>query len=171
MRYIQENDDEFVGGGLLIDRDQVLVVKAPHTLEDVIQAINTVDNYGTYISSMRGRKVTDKDLEAYFGPNSPRLRMSIEKETGKKFPVKTKQAIDDFIKQGVKTPDLLNYDIEDGQLIFKVERNPQRGKLRNIIKTVMDNAGISYKLKDIQDSKKKKLKKVVQEVISKKKLK
>lgn len=171
MRHIHENDDEFVGGGLLVDRDQVLVVKPPYTIDDVIKAINTVEYYGPYISSMRGRKVTDKDLEAHFGPSSPRLRMSIEKETGKKFPVKTKQAIDDFIKQGIKTPDLLNYDIEEGQLIFTVDRNPQRGKLRNIIKTVMDNAGIPYKLKDKQESKKRKLKKIVQEVIKTKKVK
>lgn len=171
MRYIQENEEEFVGGGLLMDRDQVLVPKAPHTIEDVIQAINTVDNYGPYISSMRGRKVTDKDLQAHFGPNSPRARAALEKETGVKFPVKTKQAIDDFIKQGIKTPDLLNYDVEDGELIFKVERNPQRGKLKNIIKTVMDNAGIAYRLKDRQESQKKRLKKIVQEVVTRKKLK
>ena len=165
MRHITENEDDFVSGGMLIDRDQVLVVKPPHTLEDVIQAIKTVDNYGTYVSSMRGRKVTDKDLEAYFGPSSPRAKAALEKEKGLKFPVKTKQAIDDFIKKGVQTPDLLNYDIEDGNLVFTVERNPQRGKLRNIISTVMNNAGISYKLKDKQDSKKRKLKKVVKEVL------
>jgi predicted secreted protein len=165
MRHITENEDDFVSGGMLIDRDQVLVVKPPHTLEDVIQAIKTVDNYGTYVSSMRGRKVTDKDLEAYFGPSSPRAKAALEKEKGIKFPVKTKQAIDDFIKKGVQTPDLLNYDIEDGNLVFTVERNPQRGKLRNIISTVMNNAGISYKLKDKQDSKKRKLKKVVKEVL------
>lgn len=167
MRFF-ENEEEFVAGGLLLDRDQVLVPKAPHTIEDAIKAIQNIDNYGQYVSSMRSRKVTDKDIQAYFGPNSPRAKAALEKETGKKFPVKTKQAIDDFIKQGVKTPDLLNYDVENGELIFKVERNPQRGKLRNVIKVVMDNAGISYKLKDRNEAEKKKLKKVVKEVMAKK---
>jgi hypothetical protein len=168
MRYIYENEEEFAAGGILMDRDQVLVPKAPHTVEDVIKAINTIDYYGPYISNMRSRKVSDKDLEAHFGPSSPRAKAALEKERGEKFPVKTKQAIDDFIKQGVKNPDLINYDLEDGELVFKVERNLQRGRLRSIIKTVMDNAGISYKLREKQEGEKKRLKKIVKEAIDKK---
>jgi hypothetical protein len=169
MRTILESDEEFVAGGLLEDHDQLLMVKAPHTTEDAIAAINDISNYGQYVSSMRSAKVTDKDLQAHFGPSSPRAKAALEKERGEKFPVKTKQAIDDFIKAGVKKPDLLNYELEDGNLLFTVDRNPQRGKLRNILKTVMDNAGISYKLKDKADPKKRKLKKVVKEVLNQKK--
>lgn len=173
MRTIFESDEEYVSSGILEDHDQLLIVKPPHTTEDAIAAIKDINNYGSYVSSIRGAKVTDKDLAAHFGPSSPRAKASIEKERGNPFPIKTKQAIDDFIKAGVKNPDLLNYEIEDGKLLFTVERNPQKGKLRNILKTVFDSAGISYKLKDKAETytKKRKLKKIVQEVLKSKKTK
>ena len=86
MRTILESDEEFVAGGLLEDHDQLLMVKAPHTTEDAIAAINDINNYGQYVSSMRSAKVTDKDLQAHFGPSSPRAKAALEKKRGEKFP-------------------------------------------------------------------------------------
>ena len=168
MGNIFENEEE--QANLLLDRDQVLTVKAPYTIEDAIRAFKTVDNYGIYISSMRGRKVSDKDLIDHFGPSSPRLKATLEKERGIPFPIKTKQAIDDFVKAGIKTPDLVNYEVEGDSLIFPVERNLQRGKLKNIIDTVLTTAGIPYKLRASTEGKKQKLKKIVKEVLIKKNL-
>jgi len=169
MKNIFENEEEQVG--LLLDRDQILTVKAPYTIQDAIKAFEDVNNYGIYISSMRGRKVTDKDMEAYFGPSSPRVKATLEKERGKPFPIKTKQAIDDFVKAGIKTPDIVNYEVEGDSLVFPVERNLQRGKLKNVIDTVMTTAGIPYQLRHSTEGKKQKLKKIVSEILSRKNIK
>lgn len=168
MRFFENEEEQ---AGFLLDRDQVLTIKAPHTIQDAIQAFKNIDNYGIYVSSMRGRKVTDKDMEAHFGPSSPRLKAALEKERGKPFPIKTKQAIDDFVKAGVKNPDIVNYDIEGDTLVFSVEKNLQRNKLKNVIDTVLTTAGIDYKLRPSTEGKKQKLKKIVSEVLIKKNLK
>lgn len=168
MRFFENEEEQ---AGFILDRDQVLTIKAPHTIEDAIKAFKDINNYGIYVSSMRGRKVTDKDLEAHFGPSSPRAKAALEKERGKPFPVKTKQAIDDLVKAGVKTPDIVNYDVEGDTLVFPVEKNLQRNKLKNVIDTVLTTAGIDYKLRPSTQGKKQKLKKIVSEVLIKKNLK
>jgi hypothetical protein len=168
MKFFENEEEQ---AGILLDRDQVLTVKAPHTIQDAIKAFKNVDNYGIYISNMRGRKVTDKDIQAHFGPSSPRLKATLEKERGRPFAIKTKQAIDDFVKAGVKNPDIVNYDIEGNTLVFTVENNPQRNKLKNVIDTVLTSAGIDYKLRPSTEGKKQKLKKIVSEVLNRKNLK
>ena len=60
---------------------------------------------------MRNKSSVEKAIQTYFGNMdadgkkiSPAKKMSIEKQRGEKFPIKTKQAIDDFVKSLTSTP-------------------------------------------------------------------
>lgn len=169
MYRIYENEEERGLTSMLLERDQILTVKSPHTIEDAIKAIADINNYGEYTSSIRSTKVTDRDLEAHFGPRSIRAKTSLERERGEPFPIKTPQAIQDFIKSKTTKPDLLYYIRKGDTLVFPVENNPNRGRVKNLIKTVMTNAGIKYELSNTAEAApKRKLKKVVQEILKKK---
>jgi hypothetical protein len=168
-RHLFENEEETGADYLLMDKEYVLT-PVDTTAEELIKAFDNKDNYGRYVSSMRSAKVTDKDLEDYFGPRSPRLKASKEAERGAPFPVKTPQAIQDFIKSKVGKPNLVHPELEGDVVVFPKAKNPTRGETKNIIQTVLDNAGIKYKIKQratIDEAKKAKLKAFLKEEILK----
>ena len=105
MKNIFENEEEQgPGSWIAADKDIVVIPLEPSTIKDAIAALENKDNYGIYLSNIRTGKVTPKDMEEFFGPTSPRAKQKIEKDTGVKFPVKTKAAIDDFIKNRAGKP-------------------------------------------------------------------
>ena len=121
------------------------------TTDDVIKALSNIDNYGKYISNLRNTTNNlQKDLDIHFGPNIPSKRKFIEKQTGVLFPIKTKQAIDDFVRSKTSKPNLLKYVVKDGNLIFPQQGNPTKEVTKNIIKTVLGNVGINYKVRDVE---------------------
>jgi hypothetical protein len=79
---------------------------------------------------------------------SPAKKASIEKQRGEKFPVKTKQAIDDLVKSLTSKPNLLNYTVKGNTLVFPKGKNPSKDVTKKIIKTVMDNADIAFSVKE-----------------------
>lgn len=147
MKFIKEEDEKQAGDWLLMDREYA-VTPIGATVEQAKEAFDDKNNYGRYLAGMRSAKVSDKDLEAHFGPRSPRLKASLEKERGEPFPVKTPQAIQDFIKSKVGKPNLVTPVIEGGELVFPKDKNPTRGETLSIIKTVLGNAGIKYKVRE-----------------------
>jgi hypothetical protein len=56
---------------------------------------------------------------------------------------KSKPAMDEFIKSVAKSIGILNYEESEGELVFPTKTNPKKDVTKKIIKTVMDNAGIS----------------------------
>jgi hypothetical protein len=125
------------------------------SIDDVVAAFKNIDNYGIYISNMRNKASVNKAIEMHFGNMdtdgkkiAPAKKSSIEKQRGEKFPIKTKDAIDNFVKSLTSRPTLLNYEVKEDMLIFPKEKNPTKDLTKKIIKTVMDTAGISYKLKE-----------------------
>lgn len=164
---LYENEDEDLY--LLMDRDLVLRVKSPRTIDDVIKALEDKNNYGRYISTMRSAKVTDKDVEAYFGPRSIRVREKNEAERYEKFikanpdstmtfqdwkkegpagtelgpyPIRTRDTYDAFVTQFITKPNLLVYYPTDNKdsLIFPKSQSKGRNEIKNIVATVLSNA-------------------------------
>ena len=168
MRFITEDDEESGLDYVLMDREYV-VEPLNATAEEVKAAFDNKDNYGRYISKMRGAKVTDKDLEDYFGPRSPRLKATKEKERGEPYPVRTAASIAAFIASRVSKPNLVTPEIEGDVVVFPKKKNPTRGEVLNIIQTVLDNAKIKYKVtqRNTLDEIKAKLKTLVKEEIQK----
>jgi hypothetical protein len=174
MRNIFESEQE------LSDQPKPSVVKAEYNIvitpkgpiDDVIKAFNNTDNYGIYISNIRNTSLNkaeiNKAIEDYFGPNIPTKRKSIEKQTGKPFPVKTKQAMDNFIKTFNSKPNLLRFTHKDNTLIFPQKTNPSKDLTKKIIKTVLDNAGVEYDVKEKETLNEVKLKQLIKEVLSEK---
>ena len=68
----EDDDQDFY---LLQDRDLVVTIKKPHTVEDADKALNNKDNYGRYTSTMRNSKVTPEDVDKHFGPEVRTLRI------------------------------------------------------------------------------------------------
>jgi hypothetical protein len=94
---------------------------------------------------MRNKSYVEKAIEDYFGPSIPVKRKALEKERGKPFPIKTKQAIDDLVKSVTSTPNLLKYEVKGKEIVFPKSNNPSKDLTKKIIKVVMDNAGIKFK--------------------------
>ena len=166
MKNIFENEEEQgPGSWIAADKDIVVIPQGNSTVEDAVKALEDKSNYGIYLSNIRTGKVTPKDMEEFFGPSSPRAKQKIEKDTGVSFPVKTKAAIDDFIKNRAGKPNLVFYDIVDDTLVFPNTKNTSKGRTQSIVATVMDNAGINYTIKQKESFKESQIKAIIREEI------
>jgi len=157
-----------VGGGGSQEKIVYDLVLSPlsGTIGDVIAALENINNYGSYVSNIRNTKAdVERAVEDYFGPNQRFAKAKLEKERGKPFPVKTKKAIDDFIKTLSAKPKLLRYEVVDDTLVFPAKFNPTKKVTEKIIATVMGNAGIKYNLDNKETL--SELKKLVKEEILK----
>ena len=115
--------------------------------DEIIKALEDINNYGAYVSNLRNTKSNvEKAVEDHFGPSQRFEKIKKEKERGKPFPVKTKQAIDNFIRTLTSKPNLLKWNVVKDTLVFPTKSNPTEKVTKNIIKTVMDKAGIDYDL-------------------------
>lgn len=170
---LKENDEEGKSSRLTVDHD--VTISTPDT-EKAIAALKNIDNYGIYVSNMRNKSNIEKAIQVYFGNMdasgkkiSPATKASIEKQRGEKFPVKTKQAIDDFVKSLTSTPTLLSYDTKGNKIIFPKDKNPSIETTKKIIKTVLDNANVDFKFiteKDsIKEAKERELRLLIREEI------
>lgn len=151
QRILKENDfgddDKSFSFTGKTDAD-LLLTPLDASVEEVKNALNNLDNYGIYKTQLRNTKIgLEKALEDHFGPSQPNIKARIEKKSGKKFPIKTKQAVEDFINNFTKSTNILSYEIEGDNFRFPKYSNPEKGHLKKIITTVMDNAGINFILK------------------------
>ena len=137
---LKESDDdekpepETTGGGgnrEKIDYDIFLTPKGK-SLDDVIKALKDIENYGTYVSNMRSKASVEDAIVKHFGPTVPVKKKQLEKEMGKPFPMKTKQAIDDLVKSLTSRPTLLSYHKEGDELVFPKQWGKKRGALELI---------------------------------------
>jgi len=166
MRNIFEDEEEQgPGSWIAADKDIVVIPQGSTTVQDLTKALEDKNNYGIYVSNIRSGKVTPKDMEEFFGPSSPRAKQAIEKQTGVKFPIKTKAAIDDFIKSRAGKPNLVFYDIVGDALVFPSSKNTGRGRIQSIVSTVMDNAGVNYTIKQKESFKESEIKAMIKEEI------
>jgi len=165
----EDDDQDFY---LLQDRDLIVTIKKPHTAEEASEALSKKDNYGRYTSTMRNSKVSDKDVEDYFGPRSTNvknLKLQARYEKFKEanpeskmeynewltkgpvgtdmgpYPVRTKDNYDAFINPSISKPNLLSWGIKDNTLVFPKEFNPGRNEIKSIVTTVLTNAGFGEK--------------------------
>ncbi len=122
------------------------------TAEATAAAFDDINNYGIYASNIRNtatnKAAINKAIEDYFGPTIPAKKKSIEKQRGVPFPPKTKQALDDFVKKFTSKPQLVKFTVGGNSLIFPQKDNPTKDLTKKIIKTVLDNAGIKYKISE-----------------------
>lgn len=167
--YEEEDSQDFY---LLQDRDLIVTIKKPHTVEEADEALKTKDNYGRYISTMRSSKVSDKDVDNYFGPRSPNVRNANQKKRFEKFkeanpesqmdynewltkgpvgtdmgpyPARTPDNYNAFINPSITKPNLLNWGIKGDTLVFPKDLNPGRNEIKSIVTTVLKNAGFGEK--------------------------
>ena len=142
-----EEDNNFSVGKATYN---LVVTPTNKSADDVIAALDNIDNYGIYASNIRNtatnKATINKALEDHFGPNIPAKKKQLEKQRGVPFPPKTKQAIDDFVKQFSSKPQLLTYNTRGNSLVFPQNQNPTKDLTKKIINTVLTNVNIDYKL-------------------------
>ena len=174
---IKENEDDDSSQSSRLPIDQDIVLTTDEDINKVVSAFENIDNYGTYVSSMRKNPKVEKMVGMHFGTmdsNGKTLahvsKVKLEKERGEKFPVKTQQAVEDVVRKAMKDllPSLVSYEIEGNSLIFPKNSNPNKEYTEKIIQTVMKNAGdIPYKIKlksSIKESKQfKQIRQIVKE--------
>ena len=83
------------------------------------------------------------------------------------FPVKTKAAIDDFIKSRAGKPNLVAYTVVGDSLVFPNSKNTSKGRTQSIVSTVMKNAGVRYTIKQKESFNEAKIKAIIREEILK----
>ena len=134
------------------NREQVNydIVVTPNdvSVEDTVKALETLDNYGMYVSNMRNKSSIQKAIDDHFGPVIPAKRKKMERDQGFSFPIKTKTSIDDFVKSHTSKPTLLKYKVKDDTIIFPKSGNPAKDLTKKIIDVVMKNAKIDYSVAD-----------------------
>lgn len=169
-KYKLIEQEEPIDGDISQDRASYDIVITPvnASINETIKALENVENYGPYTSNLRNVAVdVNKAVEDYFGPSQRFDKLKKEKERGKPFPVKTKQAVDDFIKSLKSKPNLLKWKIEGDSLIFPTKSNPSKKVTKNIILTIMTNAGIKYDLDEKESLMENKIRNIVKEQINK----
>lgn len=136
------------------------------SVDEVVKAFEKIDNYGPYVSNLRNTKAdVEKAVVNHFGPNQPFAKKKLEKERGKPFPLKTKQAVDAFIRSLTAKPSLLKWNVEGESLVFPAKRNPTKQVTKNIIDTVMKKANIDYSLEEKETMNEDKLRSIIKELI------
>lgn len=148
-RLVEQEEETPVGGGTTKDIVTYDLVLTPlsGTVADAIGALEKIENYGAYVSNLRNTKADiEKAVEDHFGPSQRFAKIKAEKERGKPFPMKTKAAIDAFIKTIAIKPKLLKWKVVGDTLVFPSAGNPTKKITEKIIDTVMSNAGIQYGL-------------------------
>ena len=134
------------------NREQVNydIVVTPNSVsvEDTVKALETLDNYGMYVSNMRNKSSIQKAIDDHFGPVIPAKRKKMERDQGFSFPVKTKTSIDDFVKSLTSKPTLLKYKVKDNTIVFPKSGNPAKDLTKKIIDVVMKSAKIDYSVTD-----------------------
>lgn len=152
---ITENQEDTSGnrGHSRSELDLLLTPKNGSTVEEIEQALNNRDFYGPYLINIRDKMSVNKAIEDHFGPTLPIKKRSLEKERGVPFPPKTKQAMDDFIKNlGGDKPGILTWEIKpNGTIIFPSKKNESQQKTSNVLKQVLGAAGIKYKLEHFEN--------------------
>jgi hypothetical protein len=151
---ILENDDESSNRGhSRSELDLLLTPLEGKTVDDVVAALENRDLYGEYLINTRNKGRVEDAITKHFGPNLPTLKRPLEKKQGFPFPPKTKQAMEDLIKSFESKPDLLTYEInrEKNTILFPTNKNNSQITTTNILKTVLGNAGIKYKLERFED--------------------
>lgn len=122
--------------------------------EDIIAALSDRNNYGEYLINTRNKKEVENAIIKHFGPNLPTLKKPLEKKQGFPFPPKTRQSMEDLIKSFEGKPNLLTYEpYGENQLLFPTDKNNSQVTTSNILKTVLGNAGIKYKLDKFENLK------------------
>lgn len=129
-----------------------------NTVENTVAAFEKINNYGAYVSNIRNTKADiEKAVIDHFGPSQPFAKKKAEKERGKPFPPKTKDAIDNFIKTLSTKPNILKWKVVGDTLVFPTSGNPTKKTTEKIIDTVMANARLDYDLENkesVSESKK-----------------
>lgn len=141
------------------------------SIEDTINAFEDSNNYGEYLSNARNKRSVEDAILQHFGPSLPVKKRALEKKLGKKFPIKTKQAMDDLIKSLESSIDIVSYEDKGNYILFPSDKNESKSYVKNVIKTVMGNAGIQYKIQEFEDLSEYSEKKRMQEIAGIKKIK
>jgi len=128
------------------------------TKEDIIKALENRDNYGEFLINTRNKKEVEAAIIKHFGPNLPTHKRPLEKKQGFPFPPKTRQAMEDLVKSFDGKPNLLTYEVKEEGILFPTSKNNSQITTEKIIKTVLGNAGIKYKLEKYENIKEYSLK-------------
>ena len=132
--------------------DLLLTPLEGNTVEDVILALGNRDYYGEYLINTRNKKEVEQAIIKHFGPNLPTHKRPLEKKQGFKFPPKTREAMENLIKSFEGKPNLITYEpYRDNQILIPTEKNNSQITTTNILKTVLGNAGIKYKLEKFEN--------------------
>ena len=156
IRIIENQEDTSLNRGHSRGQLDILVTpKEGYTTDDIITALNNRDNYGSYLINIRDKMSVEKAIENYFGPSHPLKRKKAQEERGgEPFPLKTKQTMDDFIKNlGGEKPNILTWEVKpNGTILFPSLKNFSQLGTLNILKQVLGTAGIKYKAEKIEDT-------------------
>ena len=148
-----------------IDAPQMSAVRAVYStvlkptnasVEETVAALSDIENYGAFKTQALRNASTDKSkinkaIEQHFGPSIPSKKKAAEKLRGEPFPIRTKQSLDDFMKQFTSKPKLLSWVKSGDSIVFPQDKNPVKAQIKKILDTVLSTAGIEYTLSEKEE--------------------
>lgn len=130
----------------------ILYPGSGYSYEDVVKAINNKKYYGDYynliIKDPKYRKYIETKIEKYFGPTVSIHKKRQEYKQGFLFPIKTKENISNFINNLNLNLNMIDYkvDKDNNKLYFPPSNIYSKSHLIKILKTILNNAKIPFKL-------------------------
>lgn len=92
---------------------------------------------------------------------------ALSSNKGKFYPKSTATDMNNFIRTLTSKPNLLKWNVVGDALVFPTKSNPTEKVTKNIIKTVMDKAGIDYDLESKEVTNESKLRESIKEILKK----
>lgn len=92
---------------------------------------------------------------------------ALSSNKGKFYPKSTATDMNNFIRTLTSKPNLLKWNVVKDTLVFPTKSNPTEKVTKNIIKTVMDKAGIDYDLESKEVTNESKLRESIKEILKK----
>lgn len=135
----------------------IVVTPTNATAQEASDAFGDLENYGTFKTQALRNSSTNKAeinnaIEKHFGPSIPsKKKAALKLRGGEPFPIRTKQSLDDFMKQFNPKPKLLTWEIKGDSLVFLQSKNPVKNQIKNIVDMVMKEAGITYEINEKED--------------------
>lgn len=143
ISFVTEDEEGGKDVSLKVKKDIGLVFDNEQDRDQVLNMLQDISIYPQDVSTQatRGKKEIEAHLEKVFGPSNAAKRRSLEKQRGEPFPIRTKDAITQAIKDFSKAKAPILFEPKDSTaIVFPQEKNTSLGfkkdRLLKIVKHI-----------------------------------
>jgi len=106
-----------------------------------------------------------KFIQANKKLKNPEEKYKTLRDNNGKFPLQTREDMDNFLKSRAGNPNLVSYKIDGDTVVFPNSKNTSKGRTQSIVSTVMKNARIDCTIKQKESFNESQIKAIIKEEI------